>query len=105
MRNDVQVVLITFSHDQEVHLDMLCIIAASAALMISNIPWAGPVCGVRIGMIDNELVVNPTVPQMEDSSLDLRVSGTEDAINMVECGAMEVPEDTMLKAMRWRKKR
>ncbi|HLV37195.1 MAG TPA: polyribonucleotide nucleotidyltransferase, partial [Spirillospora sp.] len=62
--------------------------------------WAGPVAGVRIGLIDGELVVNPTIPQMEDSTLNLRVSGTEDAINMVECSAAEVPEETVLQALR-----
>ncbi|MAS32794.1 MAG: polyribonucleotide nucleotidyltransferase [Anaerolineaceae bacterium] len=100
MRNDVQVILTAFSHDQEHYIDMMGIIAASSALMISNIPWNGPVAGVRIGMIDGEFVVNPTMPQMEDSILDLRVSGTEDAINMVECGAVEVPEDTMIQALK-----
>ena len=100
LRNEVQVILTAFSHDQEQHIDMMGIIAASAALMISNIPWNGPVAGVRIGLIDGELVVNPTMPQMEDSALNLRVSGTEDAINMVECGADEVPEETMLEALR-----
>jgi polyribonucleotide nucleotidyltransferase len=100
MRNDVQVILTAFSHDQENHIDMLCIIAASAALMISDVPWNGPVAGVRVGLINDELVVNPSIPQMEDSTLDLRVSGTADAINMVECGAVEVPEDTMLRALR-----
>ena len=100
MRNEVQVILMALSHDQENYIDMLGILAASTALMISNIPWDGPVAAVRIGMIDDELVVNPTVPDMENSTLDLRVSGTADAINMVECGADEVPEETMLKALR-----
>ncbi|MBZ0299865.1 MAG: polyribonucleotide nucleotidyltransferase, partial [Anaerolineae bacterium] len=66
MRNEVQLIMTAFSHDQEHFIDMLGILAASAALMISNIPWAGPVAGVRVGLIDNELVVNPTIPQMED---------------------------------------
>ncbi len=100
MRNEVQVILTTFSHDQEHHVDTLGIIAASTALMISNIPFGGPVAGVRIGLVNGELVVNPTIPQMEDSILDLRVAGTEDAINMGECGATEVPEETMLKALK-----
>ncbi len=100
MRNDVQIILTTFSHDQETFLDMLGNIAASCALTISNIPWNGPVAGVRIGLIDDALVVNPTIPEMENSRLDLRVSGTADAINMVECGADEVPEETMLEALR-----
>ncbi|MFN8562166.1 MAG: polyribonucleotide nucleotidyltransferase [Anaerolineae bacterium] len=100
MRNEVQVILTAFSHDQEHQVDMLGIIAASAAIIISNIPWNGPVAGARIGLIDGELVVNPTIPMMENSILDLRVSGTADAINMVECAADEVDEVTMLRALK-----
>ena len=100
MRNDVQVIMLALSHDQENYIDMLGILASSTALMISNIPWDGPVAGVRVALIDDELVVNPMVPDMENSTLDLRVSGTADAINMVECGADEVPEETMLAALR-----
>jgi polyribonucleotide nucleotidyltransferase len=100
MRNEVQVILTAFSHDQENQIDMLGIIAASTALAISDIPWDGPVGGVRIGLIDGELVVNPTIPQMEDSILDLRVAGTADAINMVECAAAEIDEETMLRALK-----
>ncbi len=99
MRNEVQVILMSFSHDQEHQVDMLGVIAASTALIISDIPWAGPVAGVRIGLIDDKLVVNPTFSEMENSKLNLRVSGTADAINMVECGANEVDEETMLAAM------
>ncbi|MEZ4670490.1 MAG: polyribonucleotide nucleotidyltransferase [Anaerolineae bacterium] len=100
MRNEVQVILTAFCHDQEHQPDMLGIIAASAALMISNIPWNGPVAGTRIGMLNGELVVNPTVSQMPKSALDLRLAGTADAINMVECGAAEVDEETMLRALK-----
>ena len=100
MRNEVQIILTTFAHDQEHQNDMAGIIAASTALMISNIPWNGPVAGVRIGLINGELVVNPTIQQMEDSSLDLRVAATADAINMVECGADEIDEPTMLRALK-----
>jgi polyribonucleotide nucleotidyltransferase len=100
MRNEVQVILTAFSHDQEHQVDMIGIVAASAALLISNIPWNGPVAGTRIGLIDGELVVNPTVSQMVDSDLDLRVAGTAEAINMVECGAQEVDEETMLRALK-----
>ena len=100
MRNEVQIILTAFSHDQEHQVDMIGIIAASMALMISNIPWNGPVAGARIGLIDGNLVVNPTIPQMEDSILDLRVSGTDNAINMVECAAAEVDEATMLQALK-----
>jgi polyribonucleotide nucleotidyltransferase len=99
MRNDVQVILYALAHDQEHQLDMVGIVAASAALTISNVAFEGPVAGVRIGLIDGELVVNPTISEMENSSLDLRVAGTADAINMVECGAQEVDEDTMLRAL------
>jgi len=99
LRNEVQVILMSLSHDQEHQVDMIGIMAASTALMISDIPWAGPVAGVRIGLIDGELVVNPTISQMENSILDLRVAGTLDAINMVECGAQEVDEATILKAL------
>jgi len=99
MRNDVQVILMSLSHDKEHHVDMLGIIAASTAIMISDIPWGGPVGGARVGLIDGELVVNPTYTEMEKSTLDLRVSGTADAINMVECNSLEVDEDTMLDAL------
>jgi len=100
MRNEVQVILSAFSHDQEHQVDMPGIIAASAALMLSDVPWDGPVAGVRIGLIDGELVINPTLQQLENSILDLRVSGTGDAINMVECASTEVSEDMMVKALR-----
>jgi polyribonucleotide nucleotidyltransferase len=100
MRNEVQIILTAFSHDQEHQVDMIGILAASAALTISNIPWNGPVAGVRIGLIDGALVVNPTISQMTNSSLDLRVAGTQHAINMVECAANEVDEETMLRALR-----
>ncbi len=99
MRNDVQVVLISLSHDKEHHVDMLGIIAASTALMISDIPWNGPVAGARIGLVNGALIVNPTYSQMKESSLDLRVSGTAEAINMVECNAEQVDEETMLEAL------
>ena len=78
---------------------MLGIIAASAALTISDIPWNGPVAGARIGLVDGELTVNPTYSDMANSKLDLRVSGTADAINMVECNADQVDEETMLEAL------
>lgn len=99
MRNEVQVILTAFSHDQEHQVDMLGIVAASAAIMVSDIPWNGPVAGARIGLIDGNLIVNPTISQMANSILDLRVSGTATAINMVECGATEVDEETMLRAL------
>ncbi len=99
MRNDVQVILISLSHDKEHHVDMMGIIAASTALMISDIPWNGPVAGARVGLVDGALKVNPTYTEMEASNLDLRVSGTAEAINMVECNADQVDEDLMLEAL------
>ncbi|MBX3085857.1 MAG: polyribonucleotide nucleotidyltransferase [Anaerolineae bacterium] len=100
LRNEVQVVVTALSHDKEHATDMLCIIGASIALTISNIPFNGPVAAVRVGLIDGELVLNPTFSQMEKSALDLRVAGTKEAINMVECGAEEIDEATMAKALK-----
>ncbi len=99
MRNSVQVIMVSFSSDGENPLDILAINAASAALMISDIPWNGPVAAVRVGMINGEFIVNPTFQQLEESDLDLRVAGTRAAISMVECGAKEVPDDVMVKAL------
>jgi polyribonucleotide nucleotidyltransferase len=99
MRNEIQVIMFSISADQENPLDILCINAASAALMISDIPWAGPVGAVRIGRIDGEFIVNPTFQQIEESELDLRIAGTRDAILMVECGAEEITEDVMVEAL------
>ncbi len=98
-RHDIQVILMSLVHDQVNDVDMLSIIASSTAVHISDIPWAGPIGAARIGYIDGELRVNPTIPEMEDSILDLRVAGSEDAIIMVECNATEVPEDTMIEAL------
>ncbi len=99
-RSEVQVALTALSSDGENRLDILAINAASAALMISGMPFAGPVGAVRVGLIDDQLVVNPAASQMENSLLDLRLAGTEDAIVMVEAGANEVTETKMLEALR-----
>ena len=99
IRNEVQVILYSFSADIENPLDILAINAASAALMISDIPWNGPVGAVRIARINGELIVNPTYAQMEESDLDLRLAGTRDAILMVECGATEISEEVMVEAL------
>jgi polyribonucleotide nucleotidyltransferase len=100
MLNEVQIVLTAFSLDPEYRLDILGIIGASSALMISDIPWEGPVAAVRVGFVDGAFVINPTVSQMAASTLDLRMAGTADAILMVEAGADEMPEDMMLEALR-----
>jgi polyribonucleotide nucleotidyltransferase len=99
-RNDVHIVLTALSSDGENQIDILAINAASGALMISGIPFDGPVAAVRVGLIDDQLVINPTATEMEHSTLDLRVAGTEDAILMVEAGADEVPEARILEALR-----
>jgi len=99
LRNDVQVIVTSLSSDAEHQLDILAIIGASAALTISDVPFLGPVGAVRIGYINGELVVNPTVSQMANSTLDLRVAGTRDAILMVEAGANEVPEEVIVRGI------
>jgi len=99
MRNEVQVLLISFSADTENPLDILAINAASASLMISDIPWDGPVGAVRIGYVNEELVVNPSFSELEESKLDLVVAGTKEAIAMVEAGADEVSEQVMVEAL------
>jgi polyribonucleotide nucleotidyltransferase len=99
-RNDIHIVLTALSSDGEHQMDILAINAASAALMISGIPFDGPVGAIRVGLIDDQLVINPTASEMEGSALDLRVAGTEDAILMVEAGANEVTEARMLEALR-----
>ena len=99
LRNDVQVILYSFSVDGENPIDILSINAASTALMISDVPWDGPVGAVRIGRINGQFVVNPTSAEQDTSDLDLRIAGTRDAILMVECGAKEIPEDIMVEAL------
>ncbi len=99
MRNEVQIIATPLSHDQEHQVDVLAIFGASAALTISDVPWDGPVGAVRVGIIDDEFCINPTFSEMEDSTLDLRVTATKDAILMVECGASEVSEARMVEAL------
>ena len=99
MRNEVQIIMFSMSSDGVNPLDILAINAASTAVMISDIPWNGPVAAVRIGRVDGQFIVNPTFEQMDASDLDLRIAGTRDAILMVECGANEVPEDVMVAAL------
>jgi polyribonucleotide nucleotidyltransferase len=99
MRNDVQVILYSFSADSENPIDILAVNAASAALTISDVPWAGPVGAVRVGRIDGEFVINPTFEEKNQSDLDLRLAGTRDAILMVECGAEFVAEDVLVAAL------
>jgi polyribonucleotide nucleotidyltransferase len=99
MRNEVQVIVTTLSSDSIHHLDIMSVNAASAALTISDVPWNGPVAAVRVGYINGELVVNPTIPEMANSLLDLRLAGSRDAIIMVEAAANEVDEALMVEAL------
>jgi len=99
MRNEVQIIMYSLSADAENPLDVLAINAASAAVMISDIPWDGPVAAVRVGRVNGEFIINPTFAEIDKSDLDLRIAGTRDAILMVEAGSDEVPEDVMVAAL------
>ncbi|MHB9145924.1 MAG: polyribonucleotide nucleotidyltransferase [Symbiobacteriia bacterium] len=98
-RNDVQVVSTVLAVDGDNAPEVCSIIGASAALTISDVPWAGPIAAVIIGLIDGQLVVNPTAEQQGRAEMHLIVSGTKDAINMVEAGANEIGEEQMLEAL------
>ncbi|BDG79991.1 MULTISPECIES: polyribonucleotide nucleotidyltransferase [Bacillus] len=98
-RNEVQVISIVMSVDQDCSSEMAAMFGSSLALSVSDIPFEGPIAGVTVGRIDNQFVINPTVDQLEKSDINLVVAGTKDAINMVEAGADEVPEETMLEAI------
>lgn len=98
MRNEVQVVATVLSYDGENDPAILAIIAASAALSLSNIPWAGPVGAVRVGKVNGEFILNPVNGELDESGLDLLLSGTQDKINMMEAAAKEVPEKEILDA-------
>src|SRR5438552_12195933 len=99
-KNETQVDCTVLSADLVTAHDILCINGASAALMISPMPFAGPVGAVRVGLIDGELVLNPTLPEVEEQTeLDLIVVGTLDGLTMVEAGANEVPEEKLLEAL------
>jgi polyribonucleotide nucleotidyltransferase len=98
-RNEVQVVSIVMSVDQDCSSEMAAMFGSSLALTVSDIPFEGPIAGVVVGRADDQFIINPTVEQMDKSDINLIVAGTKDAINMVEAGANEVPEETMLEAI------
>src|SRR5690606_38573561 len=98
-RNEVQVISTVMSVDQDCSTEIAAMIGSSIALSISDIPFEQPIAGVQVGRIDGQFVINPTVEEAEQSDLDLTVAGTKDAINMVEAGANELPEDIMLEAI------
>jgi polyribonucleotide nucleotidyltransferase len=98
-RNEVHLVCTTLSADLVTPHDVLCINGTSAALMVSPLPFLGPIGAVRIGQLEGELVVNPTLEQLGESTLDLIVVGTSEGLTMVEAGGDQVPEDTILEAL------
>lgn len=98
-RNEVQVISMVMSNDPSCTSEMAAMVGSSLALAISDIPFDGPIAGVQVGYIDGEFIVNPTVEQSNQSTIHLSVAGNKDAINMVEAGALEVPEEVMLEAI------
>ncbi|EIJ81453.1 polynucleotide phosphorylase/polyadenylase [Bacillus methanolicus PB1] len=98
-RNEVQVVSMVMSVDQDCSSEMAAMFGSSLALCISDIPFEGPIAGVTVGRVGGKFIINPDVQQMEQSDMHLVVAGTKDAINMVEAGADEVPEEIMLEAI------
>ena len=97
--NDVVVVATVMSVDPDCETDIMAMVGASVALATSDIPWEGPIGAVRVGMIDGQFIINPTLEQREVSEMNLTVAGTKEAIMMVEAGANEVPESVMLDAI------
>ena len=97
--NDVVVVATVMSVDPDCETDIMAMIGSSVALATSDIPWEGPTGSVRVGMVDGQFIINPTLEQREHSEMNLTVAGTKDAIMMVEAGANEVPESVMLDAI------
>ncbi|WP_332690322.1 polyribonucleotide nucleotidyltransferase [Halalkalibacter lacteus] len=98
-RNEVQVISIVMSSDQNASSEMAAMLGSSLALCVSDIPFDGPIAGVTVGRLDGKFIINPTTEQLEQSDIDLVVAGTKDAINMVEAGAEEVTEEVMLEAI------
>src|SRR5262247_1437473 len=98
-RCDTQVIVTTLSHDLENDPDIVAMVAASAALTLSGVPFMGPIGAARVGFINNEYVLNPQYDEMPETQLDLVVAGTQDAVLMVESEAKELPEDVMLGAV------
>lgn len=98
-REEVQILCTVLSVDSDHEPDILAMNGASMALMLSDIPFDGPIAGVKVGLIDGEFIANPNCDQREQSLIDLTVAGTKDAVLMVEAGAKEIPEETMLDAI------
>jgi len=99
MRNDVSVVMTVLAVEPDNSPEIAGMIATSIAISISDIPWNGPIAGIAVGLVDGEIVLNPTLEQRAKTDLTLTVAGTKEKIVMIEAGANEVPEDTMLEAI------
>lgn len=104
MKNDVQVILTVLSQDDKNDADIVALNAAAAVLHVSDVPWDGPIAGVRVGRIDGEFVLNPSYEQRETSDLDLVVAGTKENVLMVEAGANEILEDDVCAAISFAQK-
>lgn len=98
-RNDIQVIATVLSVEQDNPPDIAAMIGASCALSVSDIPFNGPIAGVRVGRVDGKFIINPTVEQREKSDLNLTIAGSYDAVMMVEAGANELPEDVILESI------
>jgi polyribonucleotide nucleotidyltransferase len=98
-RNETQIVCFVISADQENDADVLGMLGASTALMLSSIPWNGPVAGVRVGRVDGEWLINPTFSQLDYSDVDMVIAGTQESIVMVEGASVEVSEEDILEAL------
>ncbi len=99
IRNEVQIIATVLSFDKENDPDILALFGASLALLVSDIPWNGPIAGTRVGMIDGQWLLNPSYENRKKSQFDIVVAGTKDKINMLEAGADEMPEEIMLSAI------
>ena len=99
MRNDVSVVMTVLAVDPDCSPEITGMIATSIAISISDIPWNGPIAGISVGLVDGEIVLNPTLEQRKNNHLNLTVAGSMEKIVMIEAGADEVPDDTMLEAI------
>ena len=97
--NDVQIIITVLSYDPTVSIDPLAIVAASAALSVSNIPFNGPIGGVQVGRVNNQIIINPTQSELANSDIDIMVAGSKDAILMVEADAKEVSEEVIVDAL------
>ncbi|MEA2572733.1 MAG: polyribonucleotide nucleotidyltransferase [Chloroflexia bacterium] len=100
-RSEIQVTITTLSSDQENEPEILSIIGASAAMILSEVPYNGPVGAAKVGYINGEYILNPTAQQLQESQLELTIAGTIDAVSMVEASAHELPEDVLLEAVRF----